>query len=95
MNVDFSKRDALSNINELFTNMGVREMLEYKDLGVLDMVLSFVTTFFGRATRFVQSAPLTQVQTMYTEPIHRLIKNCDKEEARLDVQLDVKFISNF
>lgn len=74
-NVDFAKKEASSGLNGLFTNDGLKGMLEGKDYQAVDYIFPFVAAFTDRCLGRVDSHEQTTVHTKYTELMNLVTGN--------------------
>jgi hypothetical protein len=70
--VDFSKKEASSQLNGIYTSAGVRGMLEGKDHKNLDAFFPFVFSYVDVWLGYENKAPLTMVYTMYVDIVNKL-----------------------
>ena len=62
LHVDFSTSETGSHLNEIFTEDGLRGMLEAKDVRALDMVFPFIGAHIDGCCSEALSAPITSVK---------------------------------
>lgn len=79
LHVDFSKYGDSTQLNGLFTKDGLRGMLEGKDYRSVDMVFPFVAAFIYRCTGLEEDAPLTRINTTYSEIFNKLLNDGPEE----------------
>lgn len=75
LKVNFCKEEGSSDLNGMFMNMGVRDILECKYYKGVDMILPFVAEIIDQATGFVRDAPIPVVHRKYSELVLKLIKD--------------------
>lgn len=61
--VGISRGHASSVLNVLFINLGVRGMLKRSGFEAVDMMFSFLAGFVSRALEYIESAPMTRIDT--------------------------------
>ena len=66
LHVDLSKGDKGQYLNGIYTDEGLRGMLEAKDFRAFDMVFPFIGAFIDRCCDEAHSAPVTSIFTQYT-----------------------------
>lgn len=61
------EEDTSSELNGLFTKMGLQDMLEMKDRRVLDMIFPIFTDFIDLSTGYSEERPITEFHIMYSD----------------------------
>ena len=72
---DFSKKECSTALNGIYTNTGLRGMLEGKDYKVLDTIFPIVFAYVDTWLSDNDSAPLTEVHTLYTDIINTILSD--------------------
>ena len=67
MQFNYTSTEKGNRVNGIFTNDGLRGMLEAKNYKAIDMVFPFVAAFIDRCSGDEESHPLTKVCSRYTE----------------------------
>ena len=72
---DFSKKECSTALNGIYTNTGLRGMLEGKDYKVLDTIFPIVFAYVDTWLSDNDSAPLTEVHALYTDIINTILSD--------------------
>jgi hypothetical protein len=73
--IDFSKKEASSQLNGIYVTAGVRGMLEGKDFHNLDAYFPFIFGYVDCWLGYEHEAPLTKVHTAYTDIVNTLLSD--------------------
>ena len=81
MQFNYTSTEKGNRVNGIFTNDGLRGMLEAKNYKAIDMVFPFVAAFIDRCSGDEESHPVTKVCSRYTElmtPSNRVFTGMDR-----------------
>jgi len=78
LHFDFSTKDCSKQLNGIFTNDGLKGMLEGKDYRNLDYVFPFVTAFIDKITGQNNNPELTEINIIYTDIVNELTRPIQK-----------------
>ena len=73
--IDFSKKEASSQLNGFYTSTGLRGMLEGKDFKALDFVFPFIFAYVDTWLGYEDSAPLTKLHVSYTSLTNQIMSD--------------------
>ena len=94
VNVDFSKKEASTSLNGLFTADGLKGMLEAKEYRAIDYVFPFVAAFVDRALGNEKNPHQTIIHSMYSGLLRYIL--CDiRGEVGKDIRCEIQMrVSN-
>lgn len=67
----FSTQQIVSMLNYLFTTIGAKERLQEKCFSALDIIFSFIWTFFDCATGHGRQPVLTEKNAVYSDTLNK------------------------